>query len=348
VGEENTSSFWAAYERYRGVEITEQDIEAYIGEFKNSERELFDLCDMFSARKGDVSHMLALIIGAGDEDVPRLLAEIDKALASGKLKASKQELATLKATRSEVKTTAELDAEGAEMDEEIGDEEDEEEGGDDDDAEEDDDDGADLDGFIVNEHEEGEHEEDDEEEGSAPAAGAPPRFVAQQRVEARWRKGPTWYGAVVTKVDAKRHTYTVKYDEDGAVEEGVMEQHMRRAKPVAVKSSKRKQASTLEEEEEEEEEEETAEQQQTQTHKHKQPEPKQKQGPHKQAVKAGKKGDVAATKASPAKKARGRAGKGKEQVEYDGDLDALRAAMMKNKTGRTDGFESFAARWAGK
>jgi hypothetical protein len=276
--------------------------------------------------------MLAFIIGAGDQDVPRLLAEIDKALANGKLKASKQELATFKTTRSRVKTSAELDAEGAEMDEEIGDEEQDEEESEQ--EQEEGDDGDDLDGFIVREEQEAE-EEEEEEAGDAPEPGAAPRFAAQQRVEARWRKGPTWYGAVVTKVDAKRHTYTVKYDEDGAVEQGVMEQHMRQAKPH--KASSKRKATTDEAAEEQEQEQEREEQEEQEQQ---QPPP---QGKGKNKASRGNH-NISTNN----KKARGKAGKSKEEAEYDGDMQALRAAMLKNKAARTDGFESFAARWARK
>ena len=86
--DEDSQSFADAYERYRGVPITEDDIGAYLSTYRESEAEQNDLVAYFEAHGGDVSHILGAIVGSGDADVPRFVKFFKAALRSGKARHS--------------------------------------------------------------------------------------------------------------------------------------------------------------------------------------------------------------------------------------------------------------------
>lgn len=79
------SAFQEAYERYKTVEITPEDIEEFVNGYKESASELEDLLEFAKRSKGDVSRILEAMIGSEDVDADRYVEQIEKAFADGKL-----------------------------------------------------------------------------------------------------------------------------------------------------------------------------------------------------------------------------------------------------------------------
>jgi len=207
--DERDAAFWDnAYDRFRGVKVTEQDIAAVEAEYRESEEERRDLAAYFEAHKGDVTRVLADIMLSRTEDVPRFVAYWEHGLAAGKL--TKAHAKKFNKTKGAILTSEELDAEGVSLDDDD----------DDDDGAEGSDDGEDDDdGFIAGEEEASDDDDDDDDGGEEEKDGGLV-FRAGEQVLVRWRAGKTWYPATVVKADEKQG-YAVKYARGGEVEQGV-------------------------------------------------------------------------------------------------------------------------------
>ncbi|KAH9260188.1 hypothetical protein BASA81_001357 [Batrachochytrium salamandrivorans] len=136
---EESESFQQAYERFRGVKITEQDIQDFQQGYRHTEEEEADLDRFFESHKGDVRMVLAYIVGSREEDVERFVQHWELGLKAKRLSAK------FKREFNAAKLEIVRDLDGEESDEDDG----EEESGEDED-----------DGFVVH----GESEEEGEEE----------------------------------------------------------------------------------------------------------------------------------------------------------------------------------------
>ena len=132
VGDDD-EGFEAAYERYRGVEISEEDIEAFESGYHDSAAERADVLAYCERHDGDVSRILEAIIGSTDGDADRYVALLAKAFKDKEL--PKRFKKGFDASKNRVMTIAELEADAEELDSD----DDEEEEEDDDDEEEEDD-----------------------------------------------------------------------------------------------------------------------------------------------------------------------------------------------------------------
>lgn len=83
--EEDDDLFQAAYERYKTVEITEEDIDEFLAGYKFSPAEEKDVVAYASRTKGDVTHILQCVIGSEDDDIDRFRDIINKAFEEEKL-----------------------------------------------------------------------------------------------------------------------------------------------------------------------------------------------------------------------------------------------------------------------
>ena len=83
--DDESQSFADAYERYRGVPISDEDIVSYMESYRNSEAEKQDLVDYFEAHRGDVSRILGSVVGSNDKDIPRFVKFLKAALRSGQV-----------------------------------------------------------------------------------------------------------------------------------------------------------------------------------------------------------------------------------------------------------------------
>ena len=83
--DDESQSFADAYERYRGVPISDEDIVSYMESYRNSEAEQQDLVDYFEAHRGDVSRILGSLVGSTDKDIPRFVKFLKAALRSGQV-----------------------------------------------------------------------------------------------------------------------------------------------------------------------------------------------------------------------------------------------------------------------
>ena len=123
--DDESQSFADAYERYRGVPVSEEDIVSYMEGYRNSEAEQQDLLEYFEAHRGDVSRILGSIVGSTDKDIPRFVKFLKEAIRSGKVSAAYKRAFM----PSSVMKEAELEAECEELGEDLGEEEDDEEVG---------------------------------------------------------------------------------------------------------------------------------------------------------------------------------------------------------------------------
>ena len=173
--DDESQSFADAYERYRGVPVSEEDIVSYMEGYRNSEAEQQDLLEYFEAHRGDVSRILGSIVGSTDKDIPRFVKFLKEAIRSGKVSAAYKRAFV----PSSVMKEAELEAECEELGEDLGEEEDDEEDGEDEEDEDEDED--------EDEEDDEDQEEEEEEEvgvaameveaGSAPGDAGPPPGV---------------------------------------------------------------------------------------------------------------------------------------------------------------------------
>ena len=108
---EDDADFAAAYEHYRGIPVSEEDIRATEAEYRHSDEERTDVVEYARKRSGDVARILESIIGSTDEDAERYRTILEDALRAGDLpKKLKKPIA--KAT---ILTLAELEADAEEM-----------------------------------------------------------------------------------------------------------------------------------------------------------------------------------------------------------------------------------------
>ena len=121
--DDESQSFADAYERYRGVPVSEEDIVSYMEGYRNSEAEQQDLLEYFEAHRGDVSRILGSIVGSTDKDIPRFVKFLKEAIRSGKVSAAYKRTFV----PSSVMKEAELEAECEELGEDLGEEDDDEE-----------------------------------------------------------------------------------------------------------------------------------------------------------------------------------------------------------------------------
>ena len=61
-GDDESEGFWDAYERYRGVEVTKEDIDAFETEFRESDEERAALSQFYVKKEGDVTAILGFIM----------------------------------------------------------------------------------------------------------------------------------------------------------------------------------------------------------------------------------------------------------------------------------------------
>ena len=112
---EDDADFAAAYEHYRGIPVSEEDIRATEAEYRHSDEERTDVVEYASASifagSRRASRILESIIGSTDDDAERYRAILEDALRAGDLpKKYKKPIA--KAT---ILTLAELEADAEEM-----------------------------------------------------------------------------------------------------------------------------------------------------------------------------------------------------------------------------------------
>ena len=108
---EDDADFAAAYEHYRGIPVSEEDIRATEAEYRHSDEERTDVVEYARKHSGDVARILESIIGSTDDDAERYRAILEDALRAGDLpKKYKKPIA--KAT---ILTLAELEADAEEM-----------------------------------------------------------------------------------------------------------------------------------------------------------------------------------------------------------------------------------------
>jgi curved DNA-binding protein CbpA len=224
VDNEDSVDFESAYERFRGYKVTEQDIEQYEREYRESLQEQEDLREFFVSHRGDVRNLLAFIIGSKNDDISRFVLFYEQEIQNGNLdRRFKKEFDEAK---KQILSVEELDGVGEEDEdgEDIEDEEEEEDVEmDDDDDEEDDDD------FIASEDDE-EVNDDEEEEDESNTAANEPLFTPGDSIQVRWRSGKKWYDAYVLQVHKKEKTYDVEYVR-GKTKETNVPANLVRAKP---------------------------------------------------------------------------------------------------------------------
>ena len=83
--EDDSAAFAEAYDYFRGTPINTDDIDAFLDGYRGSDVEEQDLIAHFKAHDGDISTLLAHIMGSRDEDVPRYLDVFKRALADKRL-----------------------------------------------------------------------------------------------------------------------------------------------------------------------------------------------------------------------------------------------------------------------
>ena len=71
---EDDADFAAAYEHYRGIPVSEEDIRATEAEYRHSDEERTDVVEYARKHSGDVARILESIIGSTDDDAERYRA----------------------------------------------------------------------------------------------------------------------------------------------------------------------------------------------------------------------------------------------------------------------------------
>mmetsp|Transcript_20181 Transcript_20181/g.26191 ORF Transcript_20181/g.26191 Transcript_20181/m.26191 type:complete len:367 (-) Transcript_20181:747-1847(-) len=209
--DEDNDAFWDAYERYRGIQVTEEDINKFQKGYRESKDEENDLLEFIQSQKGNIRKIFGYIIASRDEDKERFIKFYESKFKDGVLDKSLQD--EFNASKLEIKTVKELD-----QVEDIGEEDENDEEEDEDYVEGD----EDLDGFIAPEEDEVEKEniaELDRDSDYDSDAVAKISFKVGDYVKCRWRGGNKHYGATVASTNSDG-TYDVDYD-DGAHEKNV-------------------------------------------------------------------------------------------------------------------------------
>ena len=157
-------TFEAAYERYKAVDITVEDIEEFVGGYRFSEAEESDLIAFVKSQKGDVSRILENIIGSEDDDVDRFLTFITKAFQEKRL--PKKFKRTFLASKENVLSLADLEK-GEDLESE--------------DESDDDDDDDDLDDLIAKGDEEESEDSDSDSDVEKKVDLEPPPTAFKRR-----------------------------------------------------------------------------------------------------------------------------------------------------------------------
>lgn len=110
----DTASFNLAYAYYRSMykAITEEDIDAFETQYKESAEEVEDVLQFYEKHSGDVTRLLECIPLSKNEDVKRLLQVIDAAIKEGKIKKTAKYTATRKKVKLLQKEKEDFDEEG--------------------------------------------------------------------------------------------------------------------------------------------------------------------------------------------------------------------------------------------
>ena len=82
---DDSAAFADAYHYFRGTPINTEDIDAFLDSYRGSAVEQEDLLAYFKENDGDISMLLAHIVGSRDEDVPRYIEGFKRALAANQL-----------------------------------------------------------------------------------------------------------------------------------------------------------------------------------------------------------------------------------------------------------------------
>ena len=176
VGDDDEGfDFEAAYERYRGVEITEEDIEAFQSGYHESAAERADVLRYVEVHDGDVSRILESIIGSTDDDAERFVAIVAGAFRTKEL--PKRFERGFEASRGGILSVAELESEAVDLDSDDDEEEEEDEDEDEDEDEEEDDEEDDEAKIDL---EDSEEEEDARPTPSKRRAAPPPKAKAKR------------------------------------------------------------------------------------------------------------------------------------------------------------------------
>ena len=77
---EDDADFAAAYEHYRGIPVSEEDIRATEAEYRHSDEERTDVVEYARKHSGDVARILESIIGSTDDDAERYRTILEDAL----------------------------------------------------------------------------------------------------------------------------------------------------------------------------------------------------------------------------------------------------------------------------
>jgi len=300
------SSFWEAYQKYKSVEISTEDIDEFCDMYRESEEETADVVDYFRRFKGDVTNILGSIMGSVDADRSRFVKILEKAISTKEITAKKS-IKTFNKCKSHILSSEELDTlEGEDLKSEQ--DEDSVESGD-----------EDMNDFIA---QEGEPQIEAEESG-----GETSEFSLGDEIRARWKKGAHWYDGIITGVQGTM--YQVTYSDDGFVEDKVKASMIKklsgnkrkRAVKTPVNGKDRKAKKNSDETE----------------------------ALSKRAAKEKKQNKNSVAKEDVSKRATEEK-RPKKNSDYDGDMDALRAAMLGSNRvqARQDAFSTFEEKWKGK
>ena len=198
--DDENEAFWDAYERFRGIKVTVDDIEKYVETYKGATMRR-RTSSIFQSHKGNIENILGFIIGATEADIDRYVSIIDDAIAEKSYPEAYVE--AFGRTRGSVISLADLDALEEANGEDVRNDDDE----DADDGGEEEDDGGDLDGFIVNDDDatsnadglprKAKYDSDEEDEDDLLRVG--------DTVHAKWNGGQTWYLGVVESVEESQN-----------------------------------------------------------------------------------------------------------------------------------------------
>ena len=227
--DDDNDAFWDAYERFRGVKVTVDDIHEYIKSYQGGDEERKDVIEYYESHSGNIEKILGCIIAAKESDLPRYVEIIEAALANGL--ANKAHEAMFRETKDRVLTEEELDAlEEANADDVFAEASEEEKRQEEEAAAADDE--NEMAGFIVEDAEDDllgngmvrkAKYDSDEEPGEDDEV-----LCVNDLVFAKWNRGQWWYRGTITSTSGKKNelSYTVKYHDDGTSEKNLPRRHL--------------------------------------------------------------------------------------------------------------------------
>ena len=113
---EDDADFAAAYENYRGIPVSEEDIRATEAEYRHSDEERTDVVEYARKHSGDVARILESIIGSTDADAERYCTILEEELKKPISKATILTLAELEADAEEMSSSEEDDDDDEKVD----------------------------------------------------------------------------------------------------------------------------------------------------------------------------------------------------------------------------------------